>query len=203
MSRSLDIKQRVSNRYLHYSLNRGLGAYTFQKTAEYKNGSDLGEVALEVILVLRKNKIPIHWLVTVMAQIEKGEVVLPDHECMAIKVGNKFIFESNYDPKDISSLKGLPVEIALTGYVSKTEIKNFIESHSKLIEKITIELELPDVQKFTGNSFQDNLLADMYRDLGYPVSEVVKLIDPKNDDNGDLSTTKRKIKRGRKTRDML
>lgn len=199
--RKTNTKERVGRKFMHYMANRGLGAYVREKMQAFSSGVSLIEIGREVRLVLLNHNIPIHWFDVVMSFIAGEKPVNLDHEYIALKVGDKRIFSEDYNPEVIKQHKGESLYIEINGQVSSSELKMFTEEHGKLIREITRLLGLPKTTYLHGNSFDENFLASLFREQGYPVSEVAKLADPKSNDSGDFSLTKKKIKRGNKTRD--
>lgn len=196
------VQTRVGRKLMHYMLNRGLAPYIVKKIEEFKSGRSLVEISHEANLVLFKHGIPVHWIDFVLSYVTNNPVE-PDHEYLALKVGEKRIFKGNFKPETIKQYKGTSLCIEVNGRISKTELKKFIDQNNELIKKITNLLELPSTQYFKGNSFDEDLMASLYRELGHPVSEVSKLVEIKMSDSLDYSTTKKRIKRGNKTRDTL
>ncbi len=194
-------EKRVSNKYMHYYLDSGLSSYALKKRTDYLNGISLLAIRQEVELVLAKHGIPKHWIESVMDIVKGEDNITPDHEYIALKVDDLYIFSSTFVPEAVKKKVGSPLVVEINGQVSKTELKHFIDRHNDLIEKTTKLLKLPKTKYLTDISFDENLLATIGKESGMKISEIAKFIDPKFPDGGDYSTTKRQIKRGIKTRD--
>lgn len=195
-------KQRVGNKWLYFMIN-GLGSFV-QELRKEKTYQNIGK---KIYLMLKKNKIPLHWGESIAQLVADPETAnTPDHEFLSLKIGNHYIQSSSFNKEKIVAMKGQEFSIAINGQVSKTEIKDFLDRHSDLIDEIYQLLDLQKSQYFGDSAFTENFLTTLVKNNpGITYEEVCKFVegqDGVDTDAPDYSRTRKRIKRS-KTLDVL
>jgi len=159
------LERRVGNKYLHYMLNRGLGDFVSVKKDQLKNSkldkASLQELAKEIAQFLKEQQIPPHWAETVIRDITGAKHLLPDHECISIKVDDRYIYSKGIDKNQIDQMQGSEVGIVITQKTTQTQIVEFVKRHNDLIQALAKALKLERLASFSGQSYQEELLAEL------------------------------------------
>lgn len=196
------LQQRVSNKFVSYFLNKGMGTYALEKLAVLLEKPQL-KIKSEIYQMLRNSGIPVHWVESIFSVATKKRVKIPDHECISLKVGDTFIYSSNFDIEKIKTLQGQTLDICITGQVSSTEIKRFITVHADLIREIQKLLKLPKVKFENSTAYSSTVISGLFKDeLGMSIKEVHESVE-KDSTDPEYQITKKRIRADRKNRDKI
>lgn len=195
-------KNRVSLKYLEYLLDCMIGDYGHVKYAELQReySPAIGQrVATEIKAIMKKFRIPAHWFKSFAHYVAKYEMVMPDHETICIRVGDKYIYSKDYNVSQIENVTDKNLSIEITGKTSATEIATFVREHDDLIQSITAKLDLPVIKIRKGSAAIENFVTELLRSGGTPFSEIAKG-DAKygTPDDENFSRTKKRAYRAKR-----